>query len=151
MTIKEYIKRDFRSVSTSTPLREIARIFFETGESLIPVIESDGTLAGVIDIDDFLLIFLPRYIDLVRDIDFVHDFGALEEDSFSLEAQLFVAEDLMREDVPSLDEDDSVLKAAAALHRLNLPRMPVLSGNRFIGMISKNDVCRAIFEMEGRQ
>jgi CBS domain-containing protein len=151
VTIRDYMKREFQSVSPHAPLREVARLFFETGEALIPVTESDGTLVGVIDIDDFLLIFLPEYIDLIRDIDFVHDFGALEKSSFSIEEKLFVAEDLMREDVPFLDADDSVMKAAAALHKFNLSRMPVVSGNRLVGMISKNDVCRAVYEMRGER
>lgn len=145
------MKTDYQSVSPHAPLREVARLFFETGESLLPVTERDGSLAGVIDIDDFLLIFLPEYIDLVRDIDFVHDFGALERTSFTVEEMLFVAEDLMREDVPFLDENDSVMKAAAALHKLGLSRMPVVRGNRLVGMISTNDVCRAVYEMKGEQ
>ena len=129
VTTKEYMKKDFLSVSPHTPLQEVARLFFETGESLIPVTESDGSLVGVIDIDDFLLIFLPEYIDLIRNIDFVHDFGALERSSFSIEEKLFVA----------------------ALHTFKLARMPVVSGNRLVGMISKNDVCKAIYEMKGEQ
>jgi CBS domain-containing protein len=145
------MKTDFQSVEPHATLGEVAKLFFETGEELLPVTEADGTLAGVIDIDDFLLIFLPEYIDLVRSVDFVHDFGALEKTSFSIEEKLFVAEDLMREDVPSLDPDDSVMKAAATLHKHEVSRMPVVSGGRLVGMISKNDVCRAIYEMRGRR
>jgi CBS domain-containing protein len=145
------MKKDFRSVSPHATLREVARHFFETGEELLPVIEEDGTLAGVIEIDDFLLIFLPSYIDLIRSVDFVHDFGALEKSSFSVEEKLFVAEDLMRADVPALDPDDSIMKAAAVLHKFEVSRMPVVSEGRLVGMISTNDVCRALYEMKGRQ
>jgi CBS domain-containing protein len=150
MIIRDYMQRDFQTVSPHTPLREVARIFFATGASVIPVTEPDGSLAGMIDIDDFLLIFLPEYIDLIRSVDFVHDFGALEKSSFSIEEKLFVAEDLMRVDVPALDENDSIMKAAATLHKLNLARLPVVNGGRLVGMMSKNDVCRAIYEAEGR-
>ena len=151
MKIKDYMKRDFRAVSPHTPMRDVARAFFETGESILPVTESDGTITGVISIDYFILIFLPGYIDLVRSVDFIHDFGALEKTSFSIEEKLFVAEDLMKEDFTVLEEEDSVMKAAAMLHKLNLPRIPVVSGNRLVGMISTNDVCRAIYDMEGHQ
>jgi CBS domain-containing protein len=67
------MKIDFRTVAPNTPMREIARLFFETGESVLPVTEEDGTLSGIITIDDFILIFLPDYIDLIRNIDFLHD------------------------------------------------------------------------------
>ena len=149
MKIKDYMKKDFRTVAPHTPMREVARTFFETGESLLPVTDSEGMLVGVISIDDFILIFLPGYIDLIRSVDFIHDFGALEKTSFSIEEKLFVAEDLMSEDFQVLDENDSVMKAAAMLHQLKLSRIPVVSGNRLVGMISTNDVCRAIYDMEG--
>ncbi len=150
MEISKYMKRDFRTVAPHTPMREIARLFFETGESVLPVTEEDGTLSGIITIDDFILIFLPDYIDLIRNIDFLHDFGALERSTFSVEERLLVAEDLMREDVTPLEESESVMKAAAALHKLGFQRIPVVSGLRLVGMISLGDVCRAIYDMEGR-
>jgi CBS domain-containing protein len=149
LKIKDYMKTDFKVVSSDTPLKEVARLFFETGESILPVTEADGSLEGIISIDDFILIFLPDYIDLVRSIDFVHDFGALEMTSMNVEELLFVAEDLMRVDCPVLDVNDSVLKAAAVLHKLDIQRLPVVSGRRLVGMMSMNDVCRAIYDTEG--
>ncbi len=150
MEISKYMKRDFRNVAPHTPMREIARLFFETGESVLPVSDEDGTLSGIITIDDFILIFLPDYIDLIRTVDFLHDFGALERSSFSIEERLLVAEDLMREDITPLEETESVMKAAAALRKLGLQRIPVISGQKLVGMISLGDVCRAIYDMEGR-
>lgn len=149
MQISDYMKRDFRAVAPHTPMREIARLFFETGESVLPVSEEDGTLSGIITIDDFILIFLPDYIDLIRNVDFLHDFGALERSTYSVEERLLVAEDLMREDVTPLEETESVMKAAAALHKIQLRRLPVVSGSKLVGMISLGDVCRAIYDMEG--
>lgn len=149
MKIKDYMKRDFRAVSPDAPLREIARFFYESGESLLPVTEENGRLVGVIFIDDFILIFLPDYIDLIRNIDFLHDFGALERTSFTVEEHLFVAEDMMKEEFVVLEEDESILKAAAMLHKHDQQRIPVLRGDRMVGMISQNDVCRAIYDLEG--
>ena len=151
MKIKEYMKRDFRTVSPGTPMREVALLFFESGESVLPVTESDGALVGLILIDDFILIFLPHYIDLIRNLDFIHDFGALERTSFSIEEQLFVAGDLMQENISVLDEEDSVMKAAAVLHKLDMPRIPIVRGKKLVGMMSKNDVCKAIYDMEGHR
>jgi CBS domain-containing protein len=149
LKVKEYMKRDFRTVQPEASLREIARLFYETGESVLPVTERDGTLDGVIAIENFVLIFLPNYIDLIKSLDFVHDLGALEKISFTVEELLFVAEDLMTEDVPVLDGEDSIMKAAAVLHKKQLSRIPVVSGGRLVGMISMNDVCRAIYDLEG--
>jgi len=149
MKISKYMKRDFQSVSPQTPMREIARLFFETEKSVLPVTDENDNLLGIITIDDFILIFLPDYIDLIRNFDFLHDFGALERSTYSVEEKLLVAEDLMREDVTPLEETESVMKAAAALHKIQLRRLPVVSGSKLVGMISLDDVCRAIYDMEG--
>ncbi len=130
-------------------MKEVAKLFFETGESVLAVVKDDGSLAGIITIDDFILIFLPDYIDMIRSVDFIHNFGALENISFSVEEMLFVAEDLMREDVTVLNVNDGIMKAAAALHKYGLSRIPVLDNNRLVGMMSQNDICRAIYDMEG--
>ncbi|MDZ7861044.1 MAG: CBS domain-containing protein [Candidatus Krumholzibacteriota bacterium] len=149
MEIKNYITRDFHSAGPETPFKDIARIFFETGESVIPVTDKEDTLLGIISIDDFMLIFLPDYIDLIKDVDFIHSFGALEKTSFTIEELLFVAEDLMKEDPPVLEENDSFLKAIATLHRHNLSRIPVVKGDKLTGMINLNDICRGIYENKG--
>ncbi len=44
MKIKKYMRTDFATVAPHTPLGEIARIFFETSESVLPVTEKDNTL-----------------------------------------------------------------------------------------------------------
>ena len=151
MNIGKYIKKDFLKLSPGSPLKEVARTFFESGESVVPVVEDDGSLAGIITIDDFILIFLPDYIDMIRSVDFIHNFGALEKTSFSVEETLFVAEDLMREDAVVLDVGDSIMKAAATLHKYSLSRIPVVSEGKLVGMISQNDICRAIYDLEGDQ
>ncbi|MDD3643701.1 MAG: CBS domain-containing protein [Candidatus Krumholzibacteria bacterium] len=150
MKIGDYMQRDFRKVSPHTPLPGIARAFYETGQPALPVVRADGSLAGIIAIEDFILVFLPQYIDLVRSVDFIRDFGFLERTSYTIEERLLVAEDLMREEVFVLEETESVMKAAAALHKHRLQRIPVVGGGKLTGMISLNDVCRAIYDMEGR-
>lgn len=150
MIIGKYMKKDFRAVRPETPMREVARLFFETREPVLPVVDEDGSLKGIITIDDFILIFLPEYIDLVRNIDFLQNFGALENNSFSLEEMLFVAEDLMQEDVRVMGIDDSILKAGAILHRQGIPRIPVVDDGRLVGMIGQTEICRAIYDTEGQ-
>ena len=130
-------------------MKDIARLFFETGDSVIPVIDQQENLRGIISINDFMHIFLPDYIDLIRNFDFVHSFGALEKISFTIEELLFVAEDLMIANPPSLEEEDSLIKGLAILHKHGLYRIPVVREEKLVGMISLNEICRGIYETKG--
>lgn len=149
MKISKYINRNFHKVYQDTPMKDIARLFFETGDSVIPVIDQQENLRGIISINDFMHIFLPDYIDLIRNFDFVHSFGALEKISFTIEELLFVAEDLMIANPPSLEEEDSLIKGLAILHKHGLYRIPVVRGEKLVGMISLNEICRGIYETKG--
>jgi len=149
LKISKYINRNYHGVQEDTPMKDIARLFFETGEPVIPVVDRQQQLKGIISIGDFMHIFLPDYIDLIKDFDFVRSFGALEKYSFTIEELLFVAEDLMVVDPPALEEEDSLLKAVAILHKHGLSRIPVVSGRRLVGMVSLNDICRGIYENKG--
>lgn len=45
---------------------------------LLPVVDSQGKPIGVIRLSDILTLELPDFFNLLPDLDFVHDFGAVE-------------------------------------------------------------------------
>ena len=44
----------------------------------LPVVDEQGVLVGVVRLEDLLQVFMPDFVALLDNIDFVHDFGALE-------------------------------------------------------------------------
>jgi len=44
----------------------------------LPVVNADGTLAGILQIRDLLSLVMPDFVNMMQDIDFVLDFGAAE-------------------------------------------------------------------------
>ena len=43
------------------------------------------------------------------------------------------------------------MKAIAMMIKHNIARVPVVSEGQLVGMLSKNDACRAFFDTEGSQ
>lgn len=50
--------------------------------------------------------------------------------------------DLVRGEVVSVDVDDSLEKVVTTMRDYHTPRVPVLDGDRLVGMLSRSDVAR---------
>ncbi len=78
MTVASCMKREVISIPPTTTIRESARIFVERHIGLLPVVDEEGKPIGVIGLRDLLTLELPDFVRFIADVDFVHDFGAVE-------------------------------------------------------------------------
>ncbi len=73
------MKRNVISIDEKTTLREAAVILVKKHIGLLPVVDRDDHPVGVIGLNDLLKLELPDFVNFVTDVDFVHDFGAVED------------------------------------------------------------------------
>ena len=72
------MKPNVIAVSPTTTAQEAARIVVSNHIGTLPVVDDLGLLVGVVRLEDLLEVFMPDFVALMDNIDFVHDFGALE-------------------------------------------------------------------------
>ena len=77
MQIQQCMKRNVVSVNTTTTLGEAASLLVQKHIGLLPVTDDDK-LVGVLGLAHILELFLPAFVKLIDDVDFVRDFGPLE-------------------------------------------------------------------------
>ena len=53
-------------------------MFVKQHVGMLPVVDKDGRPVGVVGLQDMLTLELPDFVNFVADVDFVHDFGAVE-------------------------------------------------------------------------
>jgi len=78
MIIRDCMKRDVISIPPTITVREAARVVVERHIGLLPVVDDQGRLIGVVRLNDLLTLELPDFVNFISDVDFVHDFGAVE-------------------------------------------------------------------------
>ena len=76
--IGECMKRQVVYVSPTTTVLDATRLVVERHIGTLPVVDEQGVLIGVVRLQDILDIFMPDFVRLLEDIDFIHDFGVLE-------------------------------------------------------------------------
>ena len=82
MILKNCMK-DVIAIRPSTTVREAAKLIIERRAGTLPVVDDNETLVGVVRLPGILKVFMPNFVSLLDNIDFVADFGSLEELHFS--------------------------------------------------------------------
>lgn len=144
LKIGDWMKRDIVAVHASMSVKEAAALLVERRVGTLPVLDEDGVLIGVTSITDITHIFLPDFVSLLADIDFVKDFGALKTPSKeNLErAETLTVADIMKEPMAE-EEDCSLVRALSVMEKHNLADLLVVRDRQLVGIASRVDIGRA--------
>jgi len=144
MIISEYMKRNVVSIPETFTIREAATVFVKEHVGLLPIVDQNNKLVGVIGLRDLLLLELPDFVNFVADVDFVHDFGAVETTRPTARVLNESIRTLMKPQI-TVNEDSGLLRAYALMLQHNLHDMPVVSKDgKLVGMASRVDIGTAI-------
>lgn len=140
-TIRECMKRNVISVLADMTVREAADLVREKKVGTLPVVDETGILIGLISIRDIIQIFLPAFVDMISDIDFVKDFGAHRTPSTGSlrEAEILTVADIMVEPV-YVEEHASLIRAMSVMHKHGLLDLPIVKEGKLVGIASWVDI-----------
>ena len=140
MKISECMKRNVVSIPETSTVREVAATFVKEKVSLLAIVDANNKLVGVAGLRDLLSLVLPDFVNFVADLDFVHDFGAVETIRPSAQVLDASIKTLMKLPI-SVDEDSGLLRTYALMLQHNVHDLPVVSKDRqLIGMVSRVDI-----------
>jgi CBS domain-containing protein len=138
------MKRNVVSIPDTSTIREAAAVFVKAHVGLLPIVDQNNKLVGVVGLRDLLSLELPDFVNFVADLDFVHDFGAVETTRPSAEVLDQSIKTLMRSPI-TVPEDSGLLRAYALMLQHMLHDIPVVSGDgKLVGMASRVDIGTAI-------
>jgi CBS-domain-containing membrane protein len=144
MKVTACMKRDVVSVHANTSISEAMHIIVKKHIGSLPVIDDDNKPIGVIGMRDLLKLEMPAFVDFVADVDFVHDFGAVEDLRPSAATLKKSVKSIMRP-VFTVDEDCGLLRAYSLMLQQHLHDIPVVSKEgKLAGIASRVDVGVAI-------
>ena len=144
MNVTSCMKRNVVSIHANATILEAAKIIVKKLIGLLPVVDDDEKPVGIIGMRDLLTLELPDFVSFVADVDFVHDFGAVEDTRPSAKTLNKAVKTLMSPAI-TVDEDCGLLRAYALMLQHNLHDMPVISKDgKLIGITSRVDIGVAI-------
>ena len=145
--VAPWMKKAVVSIGPTASLREAAALLAKKRVGTLPVVNDLGHLVGITTMGDILELFLPDFLALIENPDFVKDFGAMRELSMEdiEKADLLIVGDVM-EEAASIEKDTSLVGALVIMKAHALTDLPVLQNGELVGIVSQVDIGRAILE-----
>lgn len=143
---KDIMTTDIVTVSKDAEVKEIAKLFSDKRIGGAPVVDDRGKVIGMVTDGDLIMqdvkIHFPTYINLLDGFIILGSTKRFEEQL--RKAVGAKVEDVMTEEVVSVDEDASIEDVATLMMERNVSRMPVIKEGKLVGLITRGDIVRAI-------
>ena len=140
--VRDVMTNGVVSVLPTATFKEVAERLVDLGVSGLPVVDTDGTLLGVVTEADLMSkeAFGPRrrhVLSLVTAYLQGHDPRWLHK------AAVSTAGDLMSTDPTTATPDERVDAAARRMLDLGVKRLPVVENGRLVGIVTRRDLLRS--------
>jgi len=144
MEIVQVMKRHVVSIRSSASIGQATAVFVAHHVGTLPVVDDGGRLVGLLPLSSVLELVMPDFVHLLKDFDFVRDFGAVEARQPLPETLTRPVQEVMEEPV-AVEEDCGLLRAFALLRQHGLLDLPVVAADgQLIGIVSHVDVGTAM-------
>jgi CBS-domain-containing membrane protein len=134
------MKQEVVTISEQATIGEAAHLFVGRHVGTLPVVGQNNRLVGILNLHDLLEQIMPIFVQLIEDIDFVGDFGAVEERKPSPELMARPVMVVMEPPI-SVRSDSGLLRAFTFMNNHHLYDLPVVdAAGGIVGLVSKVDV-----------
>jgi CBS-domain-containing membrane protein len=146
LIIRDCMKKTVFSIAWTATIRDAAKILVDRHVGILPVLDKNNHPIGVAALKDLVNLTLPSFVHLFSDVDFVSDFGAVE-DSLPSEANLDKSITTLMHPGTVLEETSGLLRAYAFMLQHDLHDLPVVDQEgKLSGIVSRVDLGTAILE-----
>jgi len=145
LTARDLMTSDVVTVPPETPVIAVARLLAERGISAVPVLESDGTLLGIVTEADLIRRLAEEEDKPVGWIRTLFGDPAAQADRYARTHGL-TAGDVMTENLVTVEEGTSACRIAHLMEEKRIRRVLVVQDGRLRGIVSRADLLRALME-----
>ncbi|MEM5773413.1 MAG: CBS domain-containing protein [Anaerolineaceae bacterium] len=140
MTLKSCMKRRVISASPYITLRAAAHILIENHIGSLPIVDDQSRLIGFLSIRDLIALAMPDFVNLIDRLDFIRDFGAVEQELPDAALLDMPVVQIMHQPI-YLTETSGMIRALALLHEHKISDLPVVDDQmHLVGIASYVDI-----------
>ncbi len=149
MKVKDLMTRDVVTVSPDTTLSELYAILQKERITGVPVIDVSGKLVGVVSQRDLIVAEAQSFASNSPYSDVQELFASrFIEDDRAMRRRFNWVEEIMTKSVVTTTPDTSIRDVCRLMCERKVKRLPVISGDRFVGIISFTDVMDFLADMD---
>jgi CBS domain-containing protein len=135
--VSDCMRTQVYTVKTGATLGEALRIMGSHMVGTVPVVDDERHLVGILVLDDLMTQFMPKFVQVLRTTDFVHNYGTFEMGAHAADLLEKPLGELMR--LPyHLKEDSGLMEAMVFMHNHQVNDVPVVNADKqLVGLVSR--------------
>ena len=143
---KDIMTKDVISVTLSTTVTELALLLASNNISGAPVLDSSGTLLGVVTESDLIdqkkKIHIPTVVTILDSVFYLENPDKMEKEIKKMAGSK--VSDIYSKNPRTVNEDTPIDEIATIMSERNIHTLPVMRGNRLVGVIGKRDIIKML-------
>jgi len=147
MRAGDIMRREVRTVGPDATVEEVAAILAEAEYSGLPVVDEEDRVIGIVTEADLLArakrLNLPKFFPFLGGVIYLEDPRRFEEELRKATAAR--VRDVMTAEVVTVTEDTPLEDVATLLVERGINRVPVVRDGRLVGIITRDDILRAVY------
>ncbi|MFT4577848.1 MAG: CBS domain-containing protein [Nitrospinales bacterium] len=145
-TAEEIMTRKVVTVNKNLSIKELSKLFIENRFNGIPVTDDDDNVIGVVTQGDLIEqnknLHIPTVIALFDAVLFLESEKKFESDVKKLTGT--IVEDIYHKHAISVSPNADINEITTLMAEKDIHTLPVLDGDKLVGIIGKRDVIRAM-------
>jgi CBS domain-containing protein len=146
LTARDIMTREVHTIDLEASVEDLARRFLEVGVSVMPVLDAEGRLQGIVSETDLIARDQPLHIPTVITLfDWVVYLES--EERFSQQVRKMTARkvrEICTREVITCSPDATVTEIAALMVDKCIHLVPVMEQERLIGVVARHDIIRSM-------
>ncbi|PKQ27592.1 MAG: hypothetical protein CVT63_07180 [Candidatus Anoxymicrobium japonicum] len=147
MLVEQVMTPDVITVTPEMSVTDVAKIMIDRSIGGLPVVDADENLLGIVTESDLIVqdteVRFPSFVSFLSGYVFAPGSLHCFEEKFR-KAVAATADEVMTENVVTVDASDSIERVATMMSHKSLKRFPVVKDGRLVGMITMADIVRLI-------
>jgi CBS domain-containing protein len=145
MNVSEIMSEPVISIGVDTSLQEAASLMLEHGFGCLPVVDSEGKLAGILTESSFTAKEKGVPFSTFRAPQLLGKWlSEADVEKIYSEARETRVSEVMTSPVVTMEEDDPINKAVELMLRHDINRIPVVRDDVPVGVVARHDLLRLL-------
>lgn len=145
-TARDLMVTELVTATPDTSVKDAAKLMSDKRVGCLPVLDESGTMVGIVTESDLIMqdvkVHFPSYIHLLDGFIYLESFSRFEHELKKAVAATLA--DVMSAPVVTAGPDMDVESLATLMVDKHISRIPIVEGEKVVGMVSKGDIVRSI-------
>ncbi|WP_419172492.1 CBS domain-containing protein [Halobacteriovorax sp.] len=144
MKVLDFMTKDVTTCTESQTVGDAAKKMIELGISVMPVVNDEGTLTGIVTQSDFISkeVEIPHALVSIKRL-FGQDFNLTDVEDVYKKSKSKKLSDVMSTNLVTVSSENTLNGVVELMMKKHLKRLPVVDDGKLVGIITRKDILKA--------